>query len=94
MLGVPFNIASYSLLLLMLAQVSNLEPFEFIHTFGDVHIYSNHVQGAREQLTRTPRPLPHMELNSQVNDLFAFKFDDFLLKDYNPWPHIKFDIAV
>ncbi|WKZ56629.1 MAG: thymidylate synthase [Bdellovibrionota bacterium] len=94
MLGVPFNIASYSLLLMMLAQVTGYEPFEFVHTFGDVHIYSNHIEGAREQLTREARPLPTMRLNPQVQDLFAFRFEDFALENYNPHPHIKFDIAV
>lgn len=94
MLGVPFNIASYSLLLMMFAQVSNLKPFEFIHTFGDVHIYSNHVEGAKLQLQRTPKPLPVMELNPNVKDLFAFKYEDFTLHGYEPDALIKFDIAV
>lgn len=94
MLGVPFNIASYSLLLMMFAQVSGLQPHEFIHTFGDVHIYSNHLEGAREQLRRTPRKLPRMQLNAEVRDVFSFCFSDFTLLDYEPWPHIKFEIAV
>ena len=94
LLGVPFNIASYSLLLLMFAQVSGLKPAEFVHTFGDVHIYANHLTGAREQLTREPRQLPRMRINPDVKDIFGFCFEDFQLEDYDPWPHIKFDIAV
>ena len=94
MLGVPFNIASYSLLLMMIAQVSGLRPFEFIHTFGDLHIYANHLKGAEDQLTRSPKRMPQMELNPAVHDLFSFKFDDFHLTGYEPWPHIKFEIAV
>jgi thymidylate synthase len=94
MLGVPFNIASYALLLMMVAQVTGLKPYEFIHTFGDVHIYSNHVEGAQLQLTREPRKLPIMKLNSEVHDLFAFKYEDFTLEGYEPWEHIKFEIAV
>jgi thymidylate synthase len=94
MLGVPFNIASYALLLMMVAQVTGLKPFEFIHTFGDVHIYSNHLEGARLQLERAPRPLPAMELNPAVRDIFSFKYEDFTLRNYNPWDQIKFDIAV
>ncbi|HMO17310.1 MAG TPA: thymidylate synthase [Oligoflexia bacterium] len=94
MLGVPFNIASYSLLLMMFAQVSGLNPKEFIHTFGDVHIYSNHVEGARLQLTRSPKPLPLMRLNPDVTDIFSFKYEDFELVGYEPDAHIKFDIAV
>jgi thymidylate synthase len=94
MLGVPFNIASYSLLLMMVAQVTGLKPYEFVHTFGDVHIYSNHIAGAREQLARTPRRLPRMSINPEVRDLFEFKYEDFTLTDYEPWPHIKFEIAV
>lgn len=94
MLGVPFNIASYSILLMMLAQVTGLRPYEFVHTFGDVHIYSNHVEGAREQLTRVPRTLPRMEINPEVRDILEFRYEDFTLYDYDPWPHIKFDIAV
>lgn len=94
MLGVPFNIASYALLLMMVAQVTDLVPHEFIHTFGDVHIYSNHVEGAYQQLEREPLELPKMEINPEVKDIFGFKFDDFKLTDYNPHPHIKFKIAV
>lgn len=94
MLGVPFNIASYALLLKMVAQVTGLKPFEFVHTFGDVHIYFNHLEGAREQLRREPRELPQMELNPAVTSLFDFTFEDFKLKNYNPHEHIKFDIAV
>lgn len=94
MLGVPFNIASYALFLMMMAQVTGLKPYEFVHTFGDVHIYANHVAGAREQLTREPRNLPTMKLNPAVKDLFAFTYDDFTLEGYNPHELIKFDIAV
>lgn len=94
MLGVPFNIASYSLLLMMIAQVTGLKPAEFIHTFGDVHIYSNHIEGAKEQLKRTPRTLPMMKINPEVNNLFEFKYEDFTLEGYDPAPKIKFDIAV
>ena len=94
MLGVPFNIASYSLLLMMVGQVCNLKPYEFVHTFGDVHIYSNHIEGAREQLTREPRALPQMKLNPEVRDLFEFRYEDFTLEGYDPHPLIKFEIAV
>ena len=94
MLGVPFNIASYSLLLMMFAQVSDLRPAEFVHTFGDVHIYSNHIEGAKLQLSRMPRPLPTMHLNPQARELFEFHFEDFRLDNYDPFEHIKFDIAV
>lgn len=94
MLGVPFNIASYSLLLMMVAQVTGLKPHEFVHTFGDVHIYSNHVEGALQQLEREPRPLPTMKLNPKVKDLFGFKYEDFQLEGYEPHEKIKFDIAV
>ena len=94
MLGVPFNIASYALLLMMTAQVTGLEPHEFVHTFGDVHIYANHIEGARLQLQRTPRALPRMELNPEVKDLFAFNYEDFKLTGYEPHALIKFDIAV
>ena len=90
----PFNIASYALLTLMLAQVCDYEPGEFIHTLGDTHLYSNHFEQAREQLTRTPRKLPTMKLNPAVKDLFEFKFEDFELVDYDPWPTIKAPIAV
>jgi thymidylate synthase len=94
MLGVPFNIASYALLLMMVAQVTGLRPCEFVHTFGDVHIYSNHIEGAQLQLAREPRKLPIMTLNPEVKDLFEFKYEDFTLEGYEPWEHIKFDIAV
>jgi thymidylate synthase len=94
MLGVPFNIASYALLLQMVGQVTGYRPREFVHTFGDVHIYSNHVDGAREQLKRAPRPLPRMVLNPEVKDIFGFSYSDFTLEGYEPWDAIKFDIAV
>jgi thymidylate synthase len=94
MLGVPFNIASYALLLMMVAQVTGLKPYEFVHTFGDVHIYSNHVEGALLQLEREPRPLPTMKLNPEVTDLFSFRYEDFQLEGYKPHERIKFDIAV
>lgn len=94
MLGVPFNIASYALFLMMVAQVTNLKPYEFVHTFGDVHIYSNHIDGAREQLKREPRALPTMNINPEVKDIFGFAFEDFQLVNYNPHEHIKFAIAV
>jgi thymidylate synthase len=94
MLGVPFNIASYSLLLMMVAQVTGLRPFEFVHTFGDVHIYANHVEGARLQLEREPRPLPKMSLNPEVRDLFGFSYSDFTLEGYDPHDKISFEIAV
>lgn len=93
-LGVPFNIASYSLLLLMVAQVTGLEPGDFVHTFGDVHLYSNHIEQARLQLSREPRELPAMKLNSEIDDIFAFRFEDFQLEDYDPHPHIKAPVAV
>lgn len=93
-LGVPFNIASYSLLVLMIAQVCDLEPGEFVHTFGDVHLYSNHLDQAKLQLTRDFRPLPTMKLNPDVKDLFGFKFEDFELQNYDPHPHIKAEVAV
>ncbi len=93
-LGVPFNIASYALLTLMVAQVCELQPGEFIHTFGDVHLYSDHVEQARLQLTRDPRPLPKMELDPSVKDLFSFTFEHFKLEDYDPHPHIKANVSV
>ena len=93
-LGVPFNIASYALLLLMTAQVCNLKPGEFIHTTGDTHLYLNHLPQAKEQLTRSPRPLPRLVINPDVKNLFDFKFEDFSLEDYNPWPHIKATVSV
>ena len=94
MLGVPFNIASYSLFLMMVAQVTGLVAHEFVHTFGDVHIYANHVEGAEEQLSRIPGPLPRMEINPEVKDIFSFAYEDFTLRDYHPSAHIKFQIAV
>lgn len=93
-LGVPFNIASYALLLMMTAQVTGLKPGEFIHTLGDAHIYNNHMDQVREQLNRTPRPLPTMRINPDVTSLFDFKFEDFTLENYNPYPHIKAEVAV
>jgi thymidylate synthase len=93
-LGVPFNIASYALLLLMVARVSDLQPGELVHTFGDVHLYRNHFDQARLQLTRTPFPLPVMQLNPAVRDLFAFQYDDFTLLNYQAHPAIKAPIAV
>lgn len=93
-LGVPFNIASYALLLLMVAQVTGLKPGDFIHTTGDTHLYLNHIEQARLQLTRTPRPLPQMKLNPDVKDLFSFRFEDFQLEGYDPWPHIAAQVSV
>jgi thymidylate synthase len=93
-LGVPFNIASYALLTLMIAQVANLQPGEFVLTLGDAHLYLNHLEQAREQLRRTPRPLPHMRLNPAVRDMFEFRYEDFTLQGYDPHPAIKAPIAV
>lgn len=93
-LGVPFNIASYALLTMMVGQVCNLKPGEFVHTFGDAHLYSNHVEQTRLQLSRSPRPLPTMNLNPDVKNIFDFKFDDFELLGYEPYPHIKGAVAV
>ncbi|MCU7936102.1 MAG: thymidylate synthase [Candidatus Thiodiazotropha sp. (ex Dulcina madagascariensis)] len=93
-LGVPFNIASYALLTMMLAQVTGLEPGEFIHTFGDAHLYSNHLQQVEQQLAREPRTLPVMRINPQVRDIFGFRYEDFELLDYDPHPHIKAPVAV
>jgi len=93
-LGVPFNIASYALLTAMVAQVTGLAPGEFIHTFGDVHLYSNHFEQAREQLQREPRPLPRLTLNPELRDIFGFQFEDFQITGYDPLPHIKAEVAV
>ncbi|KXK39544.1 MAG: thymidylate synthase [Saprospiraceae bacterium] len=93
-LGVPFNIASYALLTMMIAQVCGLKAGEFIHTFGDVHLYNNHLEQAREQLQRTPKPLPTMLINPEVSSIFDFTFEDFTLTDYHPDPHIKAEVSV
>jgi len=93
-LGVPFNIASYSLLTMMMAQVCDLEPGDFVHTFGDAHIYSNHIDQANEQLQRTPKALPTMKMNPDIKDIFGFTFDDFELLNYEADPNIKAPIAV
>ena len=93
-LGVPFNIASYALLTLMMAQVTGLQPGDFVHTLGDAHLYSNHLEQAQTQLQRQPRALPQMKINPQVEDLFAFRFEDFELVQYDPYPHIKAAVAV
>lgn len=93
-LGVPFNIASYSLLTLMIAQVCDLEPGDFIHTFGDAHIYSNHFEQMKLQLSREPRNLPSIKINKSIKNIFDFTFDDFLLENYDPHPHIKGKVAI
>ena len=93
-LGVPFNIASYALLTLMIAQVCELKPGDFVHTFGDVHLYKNHLEQARTQLERTPYPLPEMRLNPEVKDIFSFQYEDFELVNYQAHPHIKAPVAV
>jgi len=93
-LGVPFNIASYALLTLMLCKVLDYKPGEFVHTFGDLHLYKNHIEQAELQLSREPRPLPQMKLNPEVKNLFEFKYEDFTLENYDPWPAIKASVAV
>ena len=93
-LGIPFNIASYALLLMMMAQVTGLRAGDFIHTTGDTHLYLNHIEQAKLQLTREPRKLPSMHINKNVKNLFDFKYEDFELKDYNPYPHIKAEVSV
>ncbi len=93
-LGVPFNIASYALLTMMIAQVTGLEPGDFVHTLGDAHIYLNHIEQVKLQLEREPRKLPKMVLNPEVKDIFSFRYEDFTLKDYNPYPHIPGKVSV
>ena len=93
-LGVPFNIASYALLLQMMSQVTGLKAGDFIHTTGDTHLYLNHIEQAKLQLTRAPRPLPRMVINPDVKDIFDFKYEDFQLEGYDPWPHIKAAVSV
>ena len=93
-LGVPFNIASYALLLMMMAQVTGFKPGDFIHTTGDTHLYLNHLEQARLQLTREPRPLPQMKINPDVKSLFDFQYEDFELINYDPHPHIKAEVSV
>jgi thymidylate synthase len=93
-LGVPFNIASYALLTMMVAQVTGLKPGDFVHSLGDAHLYSNHLDQARLQLTRPTRTLPVMQINPDVKDIFAFRYEDFVLEGYDPHPHIKAAVAV
>jgi thymidylate synthase len=93
-LGVPFNIASYALLTMMIAQVCNLKLGDFVHTLGDAHLYSNHIEQANLQLSRTPKSLPVMKINPEVKDIFSFKYEDFSLENYDPYPHIKGTVAV
>lgn len=93
-LGVPFNIASYALLTMMMAQVCGLQPGDFVHTLGDAHLYSNHMEQTELQLSRETRPLPVMKINPAVKDLFAFRFEDFTLEGYDPHPHIKAPVAI
>jgi thymidylate synthase len=93
-LGVPFNIASYALLTMMIAQVCGLQYGDFVHTFGDAHIYNNHFEQVKEQLSREPKPYPQMKLNPEVTDLFAFTYQDFSVENYDPWPAIKAPVAV
>ena len=93
-LGVPFNIASYALLTMMVAQVTGYQPGEFVHTFGDAHLYVNHIEQARLQLARAPRPLPEMRINPEANEIFGFRYEDFTIQNYDPHPHIKAEVAV
>ena len=93
-LGVPFNIASYALLTMMVAHVTNLRPGDFVHTFGDAHLYSNHLEQAKLQLSREPRPLPQMKIAPGVKDLFSFRYEDFTLEGYDPHPHIAAEVSV
>ena len=93
-LGVPFNIASYSLFTMMIAQVLDYEPRDFVHSFGDMHLYSNHIEQAQLQLTREPRQLPTMRINPEVRDIDNFRFEDFILENYDPHPHIKAEVSV
>jgi thymidylate synthase len=93
-LGVPFNIASYALLTLMIAQVCDLQPGDFVHSFGDVHIYNNHMEQVKLQLSREPFPLAHMKLNPEVRDIFGFRFEDFTLENYQSHPAIKAPVAI
>ena len=93
-LGVPFNIASYALLLMMVAQVTHLQPYELVHTLGDAHLYKNHIEQVHLQLQREPKPLPQMHLNPEVDNIFGFTYDDFTLTGYEPYPHIKGDVSV
>ena len=93
-LGVPFNIASYALLTMMVAQVCGLQAGDFVHTLGDAHLYNNHLEQTRLQLSREPRPLPSMKLNPNVSDIFDFTFEDFTLENYDPHPHIKAPVAI
>ena len=93
-LGVPFNIASYALLLMMMAQVTGLKAGDFVHTLGDAHIYTNHFEQVKEQLSRTPRQLPRMVINPDVHDIFAFQYEDFSLEGYDPWPHLRGKVSV
>ena len=93
-LGVPFNIASYALFTMMIAQVTDLQPGDFVHTFGDVHLYNNHIDQAKEQLSRDTRPLPQMKINPKIKDITAFTFEDFELINYDPHPHIKAAVSI
>ena len=93
-LGVPFNIASYALLLQMVAQVTGLQTGDFVHTLGDTHIYTNHLEQVKLQLSREPRPLPQMKINPDIKNIFSFKYEDFELVNYDPWPHIAGKVSV